>query len=218
MTSKLKIFRNLPLTVLFGVAMLAMLWFAVVTQIKGEFHAARTDNAVTLKNMARVFDEHVDRAIRELDKALLIAGKQYLKNRQTMSYERAIRAALPDPQLLSDMSFQLAMIDRFGVLTRTTIGKNPPKAIDLSDRAHFKIHQTKRPDTPFISIPVLGRRSGRWSVQLTRRINGANGSFDGVIVASMNPQHFAKFYGSIDLGADSVVVLAGFDGIVRATT
>lgn len=213
-----KIFRNIPITILFGAATLAMLWFAIVTQIKSEFTAARSGNAIILKNMARVFDEHVDRTTRELDKALLIARKQYLKNRQTMDYATAIRAALPDPQLLSDMSFQLAMIDRDGILTRTTIGKNPPKPIDLSDRAHFKIHKTKRADTPFISVPVLGRRSGRWSVQLTRRVNGADGSFDGVIVASMDPRHFARFYGSIDLGANSVVVLAGFDGIVRATT
>lgn len=221
MTSDLKqtvVPRSIPLFLIFGFAMLAMLWFGIYTQIQGEFSAAKTKNEQNLNNLARVFDEHVDRTIRELDKALLIARKQYRKRLDTMDYDTAIRGPLPDPQLLSDMSFQLATIDRDGVLTRTTIGKNPPKPIDLSDRAHFKIHKTDRPDTPFISIPVLGRRSGRWSVQLTRRISGPDGAFEGVLVASMNPKHFARFYGSIDLGADSVVLLAGFDGIVRAAT
>ncbi len=209
---------TVPTTVGFGIAMIAMLWFGTYFQISGEFAAARSASQQDLKNFARVFDEHVDRTVRELDKALLIARKQFLRARNGQSYHDAIRGPLPDPQLLSDMSFQLAMIDRDGVLTRTTIGKNPPKPIDLSDRAHFRIHQQARPDTPFISIPVLGRRSGRWSVQLTRRVADVDGSFGGVIVASMNPNHFAKFYGSIDLGSESVVALAGFDGIVRATT
>ena len=152
------------------------------------------------------------RTVRELDKALLIAIKRYQRARTTQSYDEAIGQRLPDPALLSDMSFQMAMIDRNGFLTATTIGKHPPRRIDLNDRAHFKIHRTKRPDTPFISVPVLGRRSGRWSVQLTRRVPGKDNGFDGVIVASMNPDHFAKFYGSIDIGRDGVVVLAGDDG------
>jgi diguanylate cyclase (GGDEF)-like protein len=210
--------RNIPLTIFFGTAMIAMLWFGIATHIRSEFLAAENSHKQSLGNFARVFDEHVDRTIRELDKALLIAIKKYRISRKTEIYETAIRGPLPDPQLLSDMSFQLAMIDRNGILTRTTIGQHPPKAIDLSDRAHFKIHQQVRPDTPYISIPVLGRRSGCWSVQLTRRVSGADGSFDGVVVASINPQHFARFYGSIDLGRGSVVLLAGFDGIVRAAS
>ena len=104
--------RSLPLTLFFGIAMIAMLWTGIVVQTESEFSAARNAASQRLANLARVFDEHVDRTIRELDKALLIARKQYLKRRETSPYEAAIRASLPDPQLLSDMSFQLAMIDR----------------------------------------------------------------------------------------------------------
>lgn len=204
-------------TILFGAAMIAMLWFGISLQIRSEFDAARHGAEQDLGNFARVFEEHVVRTVRELDKALLIAIKRYQHARTDQSYEEAIGQRLPDPTLLSDMSFQMAMIDRDGFLTATTIGEHPPKRIDLNDRAHFKIHKTVRPDTPFISVPVLGRRSGRWSVQLTRRVPGENNSFDGVIVASMNPDHFANFYGSINVGQDGVVVLAGEDGIVRAT-
>ena len=204
-------------TILFGAAMIAMLWFGISLQIRSEFDAARHGADQDLGNFARVFEEHVVRTVRELDKALLIAIKRYQRARAAKSYDEAIGQRLPDPALLSDMSFQMAMIDRDGFLTATTIGNHPPRRIDLNDRAHFKIHKTNRPDTPFISVPVLGRRSGRWSVQLTRRVPGKDNSFDGVVVASMNPDHFAKFYGSINVGHDGVVVLAGEDGIVRAT-
>ena len=203
---------------LFGLAMIAMLWVSISVQIYSEYVHAERENSQNLKNYARVFGEHVVRSVKELDKALLIARKRYLKARETKSYIGAIGMRLPDPQLLSDMSFQMAMIDKDGLLRATTIGKHPPKLIDLKDRAHFQIHKTPRADTPFISVPVLGRRSGKWSVQLTRKVFGPNKTFDGVIVASINPKHFAKFYGSIDLGKSGVVVLSGNDGIVRATS
>ncbi len=205
-------------TILFGIAMIAMLWFGIALQIRSEFTAARTSAHKDLRNFARVFEEHVVRTVRELDKALMIGIRRYQAYRVKQTYAEAIGQRLPDPMLLSDMSFQMAMIDRDGYLTATTIGTHPPKRIDLNDRAHFKIHKTKRPDTPFISIPVLGRRSGRWSVQLTRRVPGPANSFDGVIVASMNPNHFAKFYGSLDFGRNGTVILAGEDGIVRVAT
>jgi diguanylate cyclase (GGDEF)-like protein len=111
----------------------------------------------------------------------------------------------------------MAAIDRDGMMTATTIGKHPPDPIDLSDREHFQVHKGARPDMPFISKPVLGRKSGRWSVQLTRRIEGPGGTFDGVLVASMDPEHFGRFYGSIDFGKDDAVILAGLDGIVRVS-
>ncbi len=204
--------------IIFGVAMIAMLWFSIDSQMQSEIKVARSGAEQDVKNFARVFEEHVARTIKELDKALLIARKEYRTALSKYKYEDAIREPLPDPDLLSDMSFQLAMVDRDGFLVATTIGKEPPKAINLSDRSHFRIHQTQRPDTPHISPPVLGRRSGRWSVQLTRRVAGPENRFDGVVVASMDPDQFARFYGSIDLGHKGIVVLSGFDGIVRATS
>jgi len=208
---------NFQPAVWFGCAMLIMLWFGIGYQIRSEYSAKESAIHQDLRNFGHVFEEHVVRTVRELDKALLMMRDRYLKARQSVSYEEAIGRALPNPQLLSDMSFQLATIDRDGLLRATTMGKHPPKLIDLKDRAHFQIHKSTTQDVPNISIPVLGRRSGRWSVQLTRRILGPEGSFDGVMVASMNPAHFARFYGSIDFGKHGTVVLAGTDGIVRAT-
>ncbi|MBX2805642.1 MAG: EAL domain-containing protein [Hyphomicrobiales bacterium] len=207
----------LPVT-WFGLSMIAMLWFGIVYQVRSEYQNAEQNAQRNLQNYARVFEEHIERTVMELDKALIIARKQYLKARETLPYDEAIGLRLPDPALLSDMSFQMATIDRDGILKATTIGEHPPKPIPLQDRAHFKIHVNARPDTPYISQPVLGRRSGRWSVQLTRRIEGPEGKFDGVLVASMDPAHFGNFYSSIDIGQDDTVIFAGTDGYVRVVS
>jgi diguanylate cyclase (GGDEF)-like protein len=207
----------LPVT-WFGLALIAMIWFGIWFQIHSEFQIARDSADQKLQNYSRVFDEHIVRTVRELDKALLIARRRYLTARMTMPYKEAIGLKLPDPALLSDLSFQMATIDREGTLTATTIGTHPPKPIPLSDREHFQVHKTQRPDTAYISKPVLGRRSGRWSVQLTRKIIGATGSFDGVLVASMDPAHFSQFYSSIGFGEKDAVIFAGDDGYLRVAT
>ncbi len=202
----------------FGLAMIAMLWFGIWYQVKSEFEVARKSAEQELRNFSRVFEEHIIRRVRELDKALLIAQKYYLVSRETQPYQEAIGQRLPDPALLSDISFQMAAIDRDGIMRASTIGKHPPEPIDLKDREHFKIHKATRLDTPHVSKPVLGRKSGRWSVQLTRRVDGPDGAFEGVFVASMDPSLFGRFYGSINIGQQSAVIFAGLDGIVRVAS
>ena len=207
----------LPITWL-GAVVLAIFWLGIWYQVQGEFDAARKGAEQDLTNYSRVFEEHIIRTVRELDKAVLIARKLYLKARQTMPYEEAVSQRLPDPTLLSDISFQMAMIDRTGVLRATTIGAHPPEPINLADREHFKFHQSRRDDTVFISKPVLGRISGRWSVQLTRRIDAPDGALEGVLVASMDPDYFGRFYQAIDIGNQGEVIFAGLDGVVRISS
>ncbi|HLO77676.1 MAG TPA: ATP-binding protein, partial [Magnetospirillum sp.] len=65
---------------------------------------------------------------------------------------------------------------------------------------------------------VLGRASGRWSIQLTRRLDRADGGFAGVVVLSLDPQYLSDFYGSIDVGSKGAIMLVGRDGVVRASS
>ena len=86
----------------------------------------------------------------------------------------------------------------------------------LGDREHFRVHATRDSDELFVGKPVLGRASGKWSIQLTRRINLPDGTFGGVVVISVDPFYFSTFDSQVDLGRDGVAMLAGRDGLVRA--
>ena len=41
-------------------------------------------------------------------------------------------------------------------------------------------------------------------MQVSRRFLNSDGSFAGVVVASLNPHHLTKFYDKIDLGSPGV--------------
>lgn len=117
--------------------------------------------------------------------------------------------------LLRQEIFQLGVIDKDGRLAATT-ENNSNIGIDLSDREHFRIHIDSGEDRLFVSKPLIGRATKRYSLNLTRAIRNTDGTFRGVVVASVDPILFSNFLELLANEADTVVTLIGGDGIIRA--
>src|SRR5262249_18410974 len=112
---------------------------------------------------------------------------------------------------------QAAIIGPDGIMKASTAADYTGARIDLHDREHFQAHVNNNADELYISKPVLGRASGKWSLQLTRKLRQADGSFGGVVVASIDPGFGEHFHRSINLGPQDGITLHGLDGVIRAS-
>jgi diguanylate cyclase (GGDEF)-like protein len=197
---------------IFGVLIIVMLWSGVVLKYTGDVRNELRDAERTDRNYAMVFEENVLRSIGEVDKTLLYLRRNVEAKKDTTDYNTIVR----NTDTLSEIIVQVAIIDAHGVLRASSVGPQPTKPMDLSDRAHFRAHLNSNADRLFISKPLIGRVSGKWSVQLSRRFSNADGTFGGVVVASLDPEHFTKFYDKVDLASSGSISLIGDDGVVRS--
>ncbi|MBP2291467.1 PAS domain S-box protein [Azospirillum rugosum] len=162
-------------------------------------------------NLVRAFDENIRQTIRRIDQALVHLRDEFAMHPDVF----LAKAANWQKTLYADLAFQVSAIDAEGKLLFSNLAPAKER-IDLGDREHFLVHRHSADDRLFISRPVLGRVSGRWSIQFTRRIDAPDGSFGGVMVLSVFPDDLTRFYGTSELGQQGSIMLVGMDRVVRA--
>ena len=188
---------------------LVPMWVFVLNEIKHErvlaTDAARND----AMNLATAFEAHVCSTIRLMDIILLDMREDVLEHPDLRSHVNEELGAY------GRFITQLAVIGKDGKLTFSNLGPTP-KAVDLSDREHFRVHRDNpQADRLFISKPVLGRVSKQWTIQFTRPIH-KDGQFAGVLVLSVPTSFFADYYQQINVGKDGTIALVGTDRSLRA--
>lgn len=94
-----------------------------------------------------------------------------------------------------------------------------PRALDLSDRAYFRVFrdQSQPPDELYVSEVLRGRVHGVSFFQVSKdRRQGASGAFAGVVAVSVQPLYFQDFYRSVAAGGFDTMTLIRVDGAVLA--
>ena len=188
---------------------LAILWGAIGLRLAEERREIGRGAAVAAANIAGAAEQGISRTIEAIDQRLRFAREAYRRDPEGFKLDFvAIGNGYND-----GMMVQLALIDASGTLRQTTLVP-PERALDLSDRPHFRVHLENPADILFISRPVLGRVSKRWTVQFTRKLYAPDGSFAGVVVCSLDPYWMTQFHELLNFSGK--LLLLGQDGIVRA--
>jgi two-component system, NarL family, sensor histidine kinase BarA len=193
---------------LFSVALLCGIWTETYQELKASRANAMADARRDAQSLSRLFLEHAYRTIEAADQAAIYLRYRFANRGTTLDLPAEI-----DNGLVARNVYNLfSIVDEKG---NVILSSKPFSPVNLADREHIRVHMTGDADNLFISKPVLGRVSQRWSLQLTRRLNHPDGSFGGVVVVSMDPQYFTHLYHEIDVGKYGAISLVGADGIVR---
>ncbi len=205
------VFAASRLSTLLALALLSFLWGGTFLYLQIDRERTIDAAIANTSNMARLFEEHVAESLKEVDQTLQFVRHAYEQDPQGFD----LPAWTTNGYLQHGLTVQMSMIGPDGMLFATNVARKPAP-MDLSDREHFKVHVNGTRDELFVSKPVLGRASGKWTIQLTRRVTKPDGSFGGVIVASVDSYYLSRFFEQIDLGAEGSITLLGTDGVIRA--
>jgi hypothetical protein len=200
--------------VAFGSIAVAIVWLGTFHILTQEKEQTRRDLATEASNLSLVFEQNVLRTANELDRILKFMRRSYERS----DYSAPWQSLVKDEYTINDEAVQIAIIDKTGMMITSTAMLHPPTPVDLSDREHFLVHKKRQTDELFISKPLLGRVSRRWSVQFTRPWFDRNREFAGVVVVSLDPSHLTRAYLDLRLGQGHGLAVVGTDGLVRAGT
>ena len=194
---------------LLSLLLLAYVWGSSYYQLLAAKNEAIEAAKKDAHNYARTIEEHTIRTLQAADQAVLFVSERY----SALGANFDLPAYFKSGIILGDILNQVAIVDAKGELILSNL---PMQKTNLSDREHIRVHMDKELGYLFVSKPVMGRISKKWSLQMTRRISGKDGSFNGVAVVSVDPFYFTRFYEEINLGQHGTVTMFGEDGIVRA--
>jgi len=85
------------------------------------------------------------------------------------------------------------------------------KLTNIADRKHF-ITLKENPDAGLVfSEPIFGRVNKKWILIAARRINKPDGTFAGVVQATISIDYLMTLFSSYDLGKSGVITMRGGD-------
>ncbi|PZR87201.1 MAG: diguanylate cyclase [Stutzerimonas stutzeri] len=170
---------------------------------------------VDMTNLARSLTQHAEDTV-ELADAILMGLASRLETNGTDP------AAIARVQSFLDLRKPtlgrirgLFVYDETGRWLATTENVNLG-GLNNSDRAYFQHHRVLDDREVHLGPPVKSRSGGQWIITVSRRFNHPNGTFAGVVLATIDAAYFAQFYSRFDLGASGAITLLSTSGILLA--
>src|SRR3954467_3321429 len=215
LTAQRQSMRLLQTVLAAAVAVPAMLFcFAAWQSYHGDQKVAgdqidRSRDVLT-EHALKVF-EAVERSLAEINEIIRDMPDEEISADQKKLHDRLERMIGSSPEVKSFWIF-----DRNGRTLVNSLGY-PAPTTDFSDRDYFNAHVERdigtfigavlRPRPPFGGAPFFG---------VSRRRIGPDGSFAGVIQASVLPEYFEGFYAKIGKAPGSYFSLIREDGLILA--
>jgi diguanylate cyclase (GGDEF)-like protein len=180
----------------------AVLWTTVLLRARAETGRA---NAALLKEAdayAAAYEQYVTRSLAQMDQITM-----QLKH----SWERTHR-----PDLLEDMRGNGMFTDgAFAVVSiigpdgrARSSAQHLMPAGDFSQAPFFVHHKNDISTALRIGPAPAGLQPGRDLVLFTRRLDGPNDEFDGVVLMAVGSSYFTSFLGPVALGKDGILAMA----------
>ncbi len=168
-------------------------------------HQTETSVSVraTLSRKALAVEEQLNRQLLTSDQTLRILADSWERDPTHFQFERFPGQMLAMP----DTTLHLFIVDAAGVVRQSTrpeiVGAN------VVGRDYFRHEQSlqRGEANMFVGVPVQGLVTRSWQLNLARRLQGPDGSFGGVIAATLSTTALDAFADTIELGNNGLIAL-----------
>ncbi|WP_448207256.1 sensor histidine kinase [Azospirillum sp. sgz302134] len=195
-----------------AVALVAV-WGGYAQVSRAVLHDHTLEAVARAETMVGAFEKSTHRALHEVDITLRNVALEYAEG----GLEHARRLFDQD---LYDRSLihHFAILNAKGEMVFRSEGRSERTGgpADRIDDDAVAFHQGTGRDLMRIGRPFPGTNGGEPLLPLSRRLNGPDGAFAGIIVANVDPDIFGEFYRQANLGPLGTATLIGLDKVIRA--
>ncbi|WP_426113493.1 diguanylate cyclase [Massilia sp. PWRC2] len=181
---------------------------------------ALADASIAAGNMARAMADHADGLFAQVDSVLAGAVEQ-IDHGGLAGDSARLRAYLVMMVGRTAALQGLFIYDANGSWLANSLpgstalaGTAPAPPMNNADRAYFLYHRQHADLATRVGAPVRSRSSGAWIIPVSRRLQHADGTFAGVVLATIGHDYFRNYYERFEIGSAGVIALAGDDGVL----
>lgn len=198
--------------------LMVCLWLAIMVSTWSVHEAAFGRASSSASNLSAAFCEQVYHTLSTISAAMNLTAREI---RTDPTGFRLDRWSEELPALARPTVF-VSLVDANGKLISTTVRTGPsevdPSDLEVDPRGleYMNAHLSPEHAELYVSEPLVGRVSGHVMIQVSKRVDDANGKFLGILVFALAPDDLTSLHRSVDLGPRGVIALAGTDGMLRA--
>ena len=205
---------------IFGVSLLVLIWTGLGDFLAREQERVMANAKNDLATRARAIEQTADQVFRYADQVTRFVQFEFERARQRgepFDLPAAVRRGIgPSSGLLL-----VTITDRTGAVSAVGVpgarGQGSAGAAgDFGNAESFLVHRDTDTGRAFIGKPRASRIAGRTTIEVTRRLNNPDGSFAGIVSASIDPVYLSEMLAVRGLGTQAIGGLLGHDGVFRA--
>lgn len=195
-----------------GIALIVLIIAADTYEGLQDYHRVMTDNENLQLALTRAVTEQTARMVQEVD----IALSDYTQ------WPATVREAREDARIrrLLSQIMRLPFVQSASVTGadgRVLAGTRTQDANEsLEDLKVFTIPRRAQDNALYVDKPRIEAADGSMTFALSQRINLADGSFAGIVLARLSLEYLARFYARINVNSDTSIILARDDGVILA--
>lgn len=203
--------RGIRLTSLLLLVVCLSLSALAIWQIASSREQTLHERNIASLNLAQALDNYTAGVIRQSELVLIDLAERLQHDGRTPPQLARLQVLTRQQQQILHQAGAIIIYDAQGNRLLTSSGL-PDSGANGADRAFFIEHRDNPSLDSFIGPTIKSRVTGQWVFTVSRRLNDAQGRFDGVVAVTLGVEHFLRLFGRIDVGQQGAISLSTSSG------